>query len=125
MTESLIMCYSRSRDVAEQRALSSRPGSRRSASQGSRSGSAVSGGDLLRSRTPSRGGASAPGSAVSRIALDEEEAESYQPATKEVDGSYSDPLGPLPDRPRTSVGPRNNIEEDFADEEIGDDLLPE
>ena len=108
--------------MAEQRALSSRPGSRRSASQGSRSGSAVSGD--LRSRTPSRGGASAPGSAVSRIALDEEEAD-YQPSTKEVDGSYSDPLGPLPDRPRTSVGTRNNIEEDFADEEIGDDLLPE
>ena len=112
--------------MAEQRALSSRPGSRRSASQGSRSGSAVSGD--LRSRTPSRGGASgasAPGSAVSRIALDEEEAENYQPASKEVDGSYSDPLGPLPDRPRTSVGPRNITEEDFADEEIGDDLLPE
>ena len=109
--------------MAEQRALSSRPGSRRSASQGSRSGSAVSG-DLLRSRTPSRGGASAPGSAVSRIALDEEEAD-FQPSTKEVDGSYSDPLGPLPDRPRTSVGPRNNADEDFADEEIGDDLLPE
>ena len=110
--------------MAEQRALSSRPDSRRSASQGSRSGSAVSG-DHLRSRTPSRGGASAPGSAVSRIALDEEEAADYQPASKEVDGSYSDPLGPLPDRPRTSVGPRNNADEDFADEEIGDDLLPE
>ena len=63
----------RSREVAEQRAMSSRPGSRRSASQGSRSGSASSGphtaDPLLRSRTPSRGGASAPGSAVSRIAL--------------------------------------------------------
>ena len=45
---------------------------------------------------------------------------------KDVDGSYSDPLGPLPDRPRTSVGPRNSHpDDDFADEEIGDDLLPE
>ena len=59
----------RSRDMAEQRAMSSRPGSRRSASQGSRSGSAVSTDQTLRSRTPSRGGASAPGSAVSRFAL--------------------------------------------------------
>ena len=112
----------RTREVAEQRAISSRPGSRRSASHGSRTGSAVSG--ELGPRTPSRGGASAPGSAVSRIALDEEEGE-YLPASKEVDGSYTDPLGPLPDRPRTSVGVRNNQEDDFADEEIGDDLLPE
>ena len=86
----------------------------------------ASSGDL-RSRTPSRGGASAPGSAVSRIALDEEEEGQgeYQPATREVDSSYTDPLGPLPDRPRTSAATRNYQEDDFADEEIGDDLLPE
>ena len=79
---------------------------------------------FARSRTPSRGGASAPGSAVSRIALDEEDAE-YQPASKEIDSTYSDPLGPMPDRPRTSVGGRNVLDDEFADEEIGDDLLPE
>ena len=148
----------RSREVAEQRAMSSRPGSRRSASQGSRSGSAVSAD--IRSRTPSRGGASAPGSAVSRFALgifkhndfkhfqftyiksyprvidnfhsfisylfsDEDEGE-YQPGVKEIDSSYSDPLGPPPDRPKTSVGGRQgNLDDEFADEEIGDDLLPE
>ena len=28
-------------------------------------------------------------------------------------------------RPRTSVGGRHNIDDEFADEEIGDDLLPE
>ena len=115
----------RSREVAEQRAMSSRPGSRRSASQGSRSGSAVSDQMMLAgSRTPSRGGASAPGSAVSRIALDEDD-EEYAPASKEIDSSYSDPLGPMPDRPKTSVGGRGNLDDEFADEEIGDDLLPE
>ena len=55
---------------------------------------------------------------------DEDDGE-YQPASKEIDSSYSDPLGPMPDRPRTSVGGRGNLDDDFADEEIGDDLLPE
>lgn len=36
---------------------------------------------------------------------------------------YDDPLGPPPDRPRTSVG-RKVSEDDFGDEELGD-LLPE
>ena len=59
------------------------------------------------------------------VCADEDDGE-YQPASKEVDSSYSDPLGPAPDRPRTSVGHgRNNLDDEFADEEIGDDLLPE
>lgn len=116
----------RSKEVADQRAMSSRPGSRRSASRnslGSRTGSAISQDQLAVSRTPSRGGVSAPGSAVSRLALEEEG--EYQPAAKEVDTTYSDPLGPMPERPRTSVGGRGVNDDDFADEEIGDDLLPE
>ena len=56
---------------------------------------------------------------------DEDEGE-YQPGVKEIDSSYSDPLGPPPDRPKTSVGGRQgNLDDEFADEEIGDDLLPE
>ena len=35
-------------------------------------------------------------------------------------------LGPAPERPRTSAGTRGkDADDDFADEEIGDDLLPE
>ncbi|XP_008549372.1 intraflagellar transport protein 88 homolog [Microplitis demolitor] len=34
---------------------------------------------------------------------------------------YSDPVGPLPTRPMTAAGKRD---EDFGDEELGDDLLP-
>lgn len=34
-----------------------------------------------------------------------------------------DPLGPSELRPRTSAG--KPLEDDFADEELGDDLLPE
>ncbi|XP_018356577.1 PREDICTED: intraflagellar transport protein 88 homolog [Trachymyrmex septentrionalis] len=36
--------------------------------------------------------------------------------------SYADPVGPLPTRPMTAAGKRDD---DFGDEELGDDLLPE
>ncbi|XP_072754911.1 intraflagellar transport protein 88 homolog isoform X2 [Anoplolepis gracilipes] len=36
--------------------------------------------------------------------------------------SYMDPIGPLPTRPMTAAGKRDD---DFGDEELGDDLLPE
>ena len=112
----------RARDIADQRALSSRPGSRRSSSRNSaRTGSAVSAAHSpVDSRTPSRGGGA--GGVANRLALDEETA--YTPASKELDTSYADPLGPAPERPRTS-GVRGAREEEFEDEEIGDDLLPE
>lgn len=44
-----------------------------------------------------------------------------------TDASYSDPLGPLAERPRTSAGrkPLNQLEDEFGDEELGEDLLPE
>ncbi|KAL8191003.1 UNVERIFIED_CONTAM: Intraflagellar transport protein 88 [Gekko kuhli] len=43
---------------------------------------------------------------------------------KEIDASYIDPLGPQIERPKTAL--RKKIDEDeFADEELGDDLLPE
>lgn len=40
------------------------------------------------------------------------------------DSSYVDPLGPLQERPKTSLR-RKQDEDEFADEELGDDLLPE
>lgn len=41
-----------------------------------------------------------------------------------ADASYVDPLGPQAERPKT--GAKKRLEEDeFADEELGDDLLPE
>ncbi|XP_041663689.1 intraflagellar transport protein 88 homolog [Cheilinus undulatus] len=43
---------------------------------------------------------------------------------KELDASYMDPLGPQMERPKT--GAKKRVEDDdFADEELGDDLLPE
>lgn len=35
--------------------------------------------------------------------------------------NYADPVGPLPIRPMTAAGKRDD---DFGDEELGDDLLP-
>lgn len=41
-----------------------------------------------------------------------------------ADASYVDPLGPQMERPKT--GAKKRVEDDdFADEELGDDLLPE
>lgn len=36
---------------------------------------------------------------------------------------YDDPLGPVPERPRTSAG-RKIVDDDFGDDDIADDLLP-
>lgn len=44
---------------------------------------------------------------------------------QEIDASYADPLGPS-ERPRTAVARKKDPREDeFGDEELGDDLLPE
>ena len=61
-----------------------------------------------------------------RLSLQLEDDESYKAGVPgaAINSAYSDPLGPLPQRPRTSAGNRQQ-DDDFADEEIGDDLLPE
>lgn len=41
-----------------------------------------------------------------------------------ADASYVDPLGPQMERPKTGAKKRGE-DDDFADEELGDDLLPE
>ncbi|CAI9729168.1 Hypothetical predicted protein [Octopus vulgaris] len=43
--------------------------------------------------------------------------------SKEIDATYSDPLGPQAERPKTAAR-RREVEDEFADEEI-EDLLPE
>ncbi|XP_042208786.1 intraflagellar transport protein 88 homolog isoform X2 [Homarus americanus] len=100
----------RVQEQRESRAASgSRPGSRRASSRSARSipGSALSGGR------------------ATRLSLNDlEENEPYMPSNKEVDSSYVDPLGPLQERPKTSLR-RKQDDDDFADEELGDDLLPE
>uniref|UniRef100_A0A672Q7N1 Intraflagellar transport protein 88 homolog n=1 Tax=Sinocyclocheilus grahami TaxID=75366 RepID=A0A672Q7N1_SINGR len=51
--------------------------------------------------------------------------EPYEASTQqEIDASYVDPLGPQMQRPKTAARKRTE-EDEFADEELGDDLLPE
>ena len=85
--------------------------------------------DMPRSSGPN-GRNALPGSAkkadsLSLLEDDGADDEEYRPQAKEVDSTYSDPLGPMPERPKTSAGPRGGGLDEFADEEIGDDLLPE
>ncbi|RDD37238.1 Intraflagellar transport protein 88-like protein [Trichoplax sp. H2] len=47
----------------------------------------------------------------------------HQEESKEIDTTYNDPLGDAPARPKTAARRRN--EDEFGDEELGDDLLPE
>lgn len=43
-----------------------------------------------------------------------------------IDATYADPLGEAPARPKTAGRQRpQQVEDEFGDEEIGDDLLPE
>ncbi|XP_072019243.1 intraflagellar transport protein 88 homolog isoform X2 [Amphiura filiformis] len=49
----------------------------------------------------------------------------YQAEEQDVDASYVDPLGPSAERPKTAARKRDVAEDDFGDEELGDDLLPE
>lgn len=41
-----------------------------------------------------------------------------------TDASYSDPLGPQMERPKTAAA-RKQDNDDLFDEDVGDDLLPE
>ncbi|KAF4087257.1 hypothetical protein AMELA_G00093470 [Ameiurus melas] len=51
--------------------------------------------------------------------------EPYEASTPgDIDASYVDPLGPQMERPKTAAKKRAE-EDEFADEELGDDLLPE
>ena len=42
-----------------------------------------------------------------------------------ADASYSDPLGPQVERPKTAARRREDAADDFADEELDEDLLPD
>ncbi|XP_076466664.1 intraflagellar transport protein 88 homolog isoform X2 [Babylonia areolata] len=57
---------------------------------------------------------------------DKDDGRPYQGSqVSEVDASYSDPLGPQMERPKTAARRKDPNEDEFGDEELGDDLLPE
>eukprot|EP01137_Pigoraptor_chileana_P011552 Opistho-2@62617 len=68
------------------------------------------------------GSASRPYSGVSNG--DDDVVSDQREYSRPVDASYSDPLGDMPSRPKTATAKRRS-EDDFDNEEIGDDLLPD
>ncbi|XP_026232210.1 intraflagellar transport protein 88 homolog isoform X1 [Anabas testudineus] len=111
------------KEMREQRVKSGREGSAR----GRREGSAGSAGTSEAVKTDSSH--SSNSTKVERLSAkmrslptSNEPYEANSP--KELDASYVDPLGPQMERPKTGVRKRVD-DDDFADEELGDDLLPE
>ncbi|XP_043929126.1 intraflagellar transport protein 88 homolog [Protopterus annectens] len=101
------------REMREQRVKSGSARGRREGSAGSDSGqsnqSTSAKGERVSAKLRSLPGVNEPYEASSN---------------KEIDASYADPLGPQIERPKTAAKKRAE-EDDFADEELGDDLLPD
>ncbi|KAL6100387.1 ift88 [Pungitius sinensis] len=104
------------KEIRELRVKAGREGSARSRREGreAREGSADSGHSSTKGERLSARMRSLPGS--------NEPYEASSP--KEIDASYVDPLGPQMERPKTGAKKRME-DDDFTDEELGDDLLPE
>ncbi|XP_053826852.1 intraflagellar transport protein 88 homolog isoform X4 [Vidua macroura] len=96
------------KEIREQRIKSGREGSARSRKEGSGDSGGTKG-ERLSAKLKALPGTSEPYESSS---------------SKEIDASYADPLGPQPERPKTAARKRTE-EDDFADEELGEDLLPE
>uniref|UniRef100_A0A8C7CH14 Intraflagellar transport protein 88 homolog n=1 Tax=Oncorhynchus kisutch TaxID=8019 RepID=A0A8C7CH14_ONCKI len=102
------------KEIREQRVKSAREGSARgtrregSASSGDSHGTSAKG-ERLSAKMRALPGSNEPYEASSQ---------------RDIDASYVDPLGAPMERPKTAAKKRNE-EDEFADEELGDDLLPE
>ncbi|KAK5890026.1 hypothetical protein CesoFtcFv8_013596 [Champsocephalus esox] len=102
------------KEIREQRVKSGRESSSRGRREGSAGSADGAHGSSTKGERLSTKMRSLPGS--------NEPYEASSP--KEIDASYVDPLGPQMERPKT--GAKRRVEDDdFADEELGDDLLPE
>ncbi|CAN9497498.1 unnamed protein product [Ophioblennius macclurei] len=103
------------KEIREQRVKSGREGSARTKRDGreGREGSAGSADSSRGERLSAR---------MTSLPASDEPYETSGP--KELDASYLDPLGPQAERPKTGAKRRVD-DDDFADEELGDDLLPE
>ncbi|XP_067109029.1 intraflagellar transport protein 88 homolog isoform X3 [Osmerus mordax] len=104
------------KEIREQRVKSAREGSARgrrensaSSDSGQSSHGASAKGERLSARLRALPGANEPYEASSQ---------------RDIDASYVDPLGPQIERPKTAAKKRMEDDE-FADEELGEDLLPE
>ncbi|XP_034429559.1 intraflagellar transport protein 88 homolog isoform X5 [Hippoglossus hippoglossus] len=106
------------KEMREQRVKSGREGSAR----GRREGREGSGGSADSSHSSNSTKGERLSARMRSLPASNEPYEANSP--KELDASYVDPLGPQMERPKT--GAKKRVEDDdFADEELGDDLLPE
>ncbi|XP_071818911.1 intraflagellar transport protein 88 homolog isoform X2 [Apostichopus japonicus] len=115
----------KAKELREQRATSgtgSRSGSARRGVRGGGSADSGRGGSGNDSRQNS-GRGSARRSGRMRAQLPDANGP-YEVNDQNVDASYVDPLGPAAERPKTAAK-RREVDDDFGDEELGDDLLPE
>ncbi|XP_059895575.1 intraflagellar transport protein 88 homolog isoform X4 [Gadus macrocephalus] len=107
------------KEIREQRVRSGREGSARARREG-REGSAGSD-----SGNSSQGNSSRGDRLSTKLRSLPGSNEPYESSgQRDLDASYVDPLGPQTERPKTAAKKRGD-ESDFADEELGDDLLPE
>uniref|UniRef100_A0A674D6E8 Intraflagellar transport protein 88 homolog n=1 Tax=Salmo trutta TaxID=8032 RepID=A0A674D6E8_SALTR len=111
------------KEIREQRVKSAREGSARGTR---REGSASSEVDIKADSGHSSHGTSAKGERLSaKMRALPGSNEPYEASSqRDIDASYVDPLGAPMERPKTAAKKRNE-DDDFADEELGDDLLPE
>ncbi|XP_053295082.1 intraflagellar transport protein 88 homolog isoform X1 [Pleuronectes platessa] len=106
------------KEMREQRVKSGREGSAR----GRREGREGSGGSADSNHSSNSAKGERLSARMRSLPASNEPYEANSP--KELDASYVDPLGPQMERPKT--GAKKRVEDDdFADEELGDDLLPE
>ncbi|KAH3729843.1 hypothetical protein DPMN_055821 [Dreissena polymorpha] len=70
-----------------------------------------------------RGGAAGAPGQRRRPNLDEADEDVYRPRKQEVDPSYSDPLGPQMERPKLLRQNDATLDDDFADEELGEGFV--
>ncbi|XP_064489410.1 intraflagellar transport protein 88 homolog [Ornithodoros turicata] len=121
----------KAKELREQRSNSgSRSGSRRGSSRLSRESSAnsnMSGSEQPVRNMKTQGTPSARSQGSNRLHIPVLEGdESYETTQKAIDASYEDPLGPLEQRPRTAARRRDVAADDeFDNEVLGEDLLPE
>ncbi|XP_015769439.1 PREDICTED: intraflagellar transport protein 88 homolog [Acropora digitifera] len=121
----------KARELKQQRATSgTRKGSGRAGSgnlpgsAGSRNSSSGSGSEGVDSSGGRRSANRSAGRTKPFVA-DNDDSFSFGGA-KDIDATYADPLGEAPVRPKTAGRQRpQQVEDEFGDEEIGDDLLPE
>ncbi|CAH0385131.1 unnamed protein product [Bemisia tabaci] len=120
----LLKKVEKSKEVRE-RISSGRSGSRRGSARSSQSGQSPQSA-LIDYQSP------VPPSTAprSKFSTSETFQNSFTPASRGNDTSYDDPLGPLPERPKTSAGSKfkyqNTAADEFADDDFAvDELLPE